>query len=976
MELRFEEEYKKLNTLQKKAVDTIEGPVMVVAGPGTGKTQILSLRIANILTKTDTHADGILCLTFTNSGVSAMKDRLSKYIGVEASKVNVFTFHSFGMRVIEENYEALGFSTIPKTLDDSEAVMLVDEILNENEWEYIRPRGDVSRYFRDLKSLISTLKRERIGDKEFLQEIETDIKSLISDPENISSRGPSKGELKKEVEKKIEGLNRTKEVVKFFSIYEHIKQERNVLDYDDILLNLVKLVEISDDVASSIREKYLYVLIDEHQDSSSVQNEFLKVVWGEVEKPNIFVVGDDRQLIYGFGGASLAYFEGFKNLFGKAELITLVENYRSTQTILDSAHVLLESSISKDKLKSNRKESHPINLVECDFPRDEIIFAALDIKNKVKEEGIDMNDCAILVPKNSHARSASVILKDMGIPVASYGTLNLFESSIASSMIRILKIIKDPYDGVSFGESLFDPLSDIPPISAHKFIREKSVRNLSLMKVLEESSPLLFQREGATDVWISKLEKWVKSAKDLNIYSLVQEVGKEYLLDTAKSHEELVHRIEVVRTILHLALSKIEKNPKVTLNEFMEFLDRLESYGEHIPLAVFEGGEGVKVLTLHSSKGLEFDYVFIAHMDENSFASGRRGGFTLPSKLEEKVEKKDVEVLKRQLYVAITRAKRFCSISYAVHSYTGRDLELANIIKALPESIFNKKTKEETEKLILKSNPKAYIEKAKGEDGHVGKKELVDIVKDEFTDRNVSVSLLNNFFECPWKWYFRNLLQLPEPKSESLEFGNTVHSTIDKMLKMKSVPKESDILELTKGDKEASNLVSRWVETRLKDISKERENEKSVSVKDKRFKDLNIYGKIDLVESLSKDEVRVTDFKTGSVKKKGDIEKEDAEGRMSNLMRQLAMYSYLIRESTDHKKDVRESRLEFLEAKNEKESIYEKVISKREIELLVKDIEDYESMLRSGGWLERPCNFNSYGKATVCEYCKMAEIYK
>ena len=147
-------------------------------------------------------------------------------------------------------------------------------------------------------------------------------------------------------------------------------------------------------------------------------------------------------------------------------------------------------------------------------------------------------------------------------------------------------------------------------------------------------------------------------------------------------------------------------------------------------------------------------------------------------------------------------------------------------------------------------------------------------------------------------------------------------------------------------------------------------------MKDKRFKDLNIYGKIDLVEALSKSEVRVTDFKTGSVKKKVDIEKIDQEGRMSNLMRQLAMYSYLIQESTDNKKDVRESRLEFLEAKNEKESIYEKVISNKEIELLVKDIEDYETMVVSGGWLERPCNFNSYGKATVCEYCKIAEIYK
>lgn len=970
----FKEAYKNLNTLQKEAVDTIDGPVMVVAGPGTGKTQILSLRIANILEKTDTKGDEVLCLTFTNSGVSAMKERLGKYIGSEASKVNVFTFHSFGMRIIEEYYESLGFLSIPKTLEDSEGVLLIDEILNENEWEYLRPRGDSGRYFRDLKSLISILKREKISNEEFLAEIQNDIKSLEKDPDSISSRGASKGELKKEVVRKIEGLHRTKEVVKFFSLYEEAKQERNVLDYDDILLCLVKLVENSEDALNDIREKYLYILVDEHQDSTSVQNEFLKIVWGDVEKPNIFVVGDDRQLIYGFGGASLEYFEGFKHTFGKAKLITLLENYRSTQVILDSAHALLESSISKDKLKSNRKEDHRIELSECDFQRDEVIYAGLKIKEKIKE-GVDINECAVLVPKNSHARSASLILKDMGIPVASFGTLNLFEVEEAISLIRIFKIINDPFDGNSFGESLFDKFGNIPPLSAHRFIREKSDRNISLGKILENDSLELFKKSSEVDVWIETLKNWINLSKDLSVYSLLQEVGKSYLLDKAESHEELVRRIEVIRTLLHLALSKIEKNPNLTLSEFLEFIERLKEYGEHIPLAVFEGENGVKVLTMHSSKGLEFDLVFIAHMDESSFSSGRRGGFTLPSKIEEKIEKKDEEVLKRQLYVAITRAKRFCYISHARHSYSGRDLELAKVVAGLPESIFDKKTKEETEKEILQSDPKAYIQKNKKDEDKIGKTELAKIVSKEFVDRNVSVSLLNNFFECPWKWYFRNLLQLPEPKSEHLEFGNLVHSAIDQILKMKTAPKEKDILFLVKGNREAMRLVLAWIENRLKEINPKRENEKSVSVKNEEFPDLNIYGKIDLIESISKEDVRVTDFKTGSVKKKSDIEKEDEEGRMSNLMRQLAMYSYLIRESTKGKTNVSVSRLEFLEAKDKKEAIYEKVIGNEELGLIKKDIKDYHDLIKGGEWLTRPCNFNSYGKNTECEYCKMAEIY-
>src|SRR3989344_1464321 len=292
----FSEEYKKLNKAQKEAVDTIDGPVMVVAGPGTGKTQILALRIGNILSKTDTKADSVLCLTFTNTAVAAMKERLGRYIGAESSKVNIFTFHSFGMKILEEYYGVLGLETAPRTMDEADAIVLADQILHTNDWGYLRPRSDSTRYFRDLKSLISLLKRERIAPGEFLREVDMEIKSLEQ-------------KTTKEKKKNIFSLLRTREVIIFFEFKKKKKKDKNLFDYDDILENLVKVVEDSAPVRDEIREKYLYVLIDEHQDSSGVQNEFLEKVWGDTEKPNIFVVGDDRQLIYGFGGASLEYFE-------------------------------------------------------------------------------------------------------------------------------------------------------------------------------------------------------------------------------------------------------------------------------------------------------------------------------------------------------------------------------------------------------------------------------------------------------------------------------------------------------------------------------------------------------------------------------------------------------------------------------------------------------------------------------------------
>jgi RecB family exonuclease len=357
------------------------------------------------------------------------------------------------------------------------------------------------------------------------------------------------------------------------------------------------------------------------------------------------------------------------------------------------------------------------------------------------------------------------------------------------------------------------------------------------------------------------------------------------------------------------------------------------------------------------------------------------------------MEERDEEVIKRELYVAITRAKRFCTISYSIHSYTGGDRILSDVVLNL-ENNFVKQTSEETEKIILSHNPKVYTESKGIRKENMNLEELKRLVVKDYEDRKVSVSLLNNFFECPWKWYFRNLLQLPEPKAESLEFGNIVHGAIDTILKLNTdTVNEEEIKSIIKklvlksgfGDDrkqkelehDAFKIVSVWVEERLPKIEKDRENEKSVSVRDERFPHLSIYGKIDLVEIIGKENVRVTDFKTGTPRKKSEIEKIDEEGRMSDYMRQLSMYSYLLGENSKWKKNVTESQLEFVQAKNEKEMFYGTYIDKEHIDLLIRDITDYDNLLKNGNWVDRPCNFKSYGKQnTECEYCKMARIYE
>jgi DNA helicase-2/ATP-dependent DNA helicase PcrA len=985
----FDKAFKTLNKGQLEAVKTIDGPVMVVAGPGTGKTQVLALRIANILIETDIGAGGILCLTFTNSGVSAMRERLKKYIGATANDVQVATFHSFAQKIVEKKFDLLDMDMMPQILDEQASVLLFDEILHNNEWEYLRPRNNPSQYFYDLKSLISLLKRESVGINEFSSSLDKEIENLENDPASISSRGETKGQLKKEIEKKIESLKRTKETATFYYLYEKHKKDQGYMDYDDVLIYALRIIKTSEDVRSQIREESQYILIDEHQDSSGIQNELLREIWGDTESPNIFVVGDDRQLIYGFGGASISYFEEFKHTFGEAHLITLTENYRSTQTILDAADILLQSKLAEGSLKSNMADTHDIVLYSCEYERDEILLAGKIFKEKINQ-GISPEDCALLVPKNKNVRSAVRILRDMGLPVSAGHNTSFFDLDETYIFKNILKVVNDPYDSVALGELLFASTSDIAPLEAHAFLRSINTRNLELADLLSYKNSKtddLFSETNSIRVLGKKIESWIEAYKRTDVYNLIQTIGTEYFIAPTLDHNSLVRNIEIVRTYIHLAIALIEKHPHTTLSNFLEYLERLESYNQHIPLATIGGGNGIQVMTLHGSKGLEFEVVHIAHMNENSLMNGKRRGFILPESFEHMVEEKDELTAKRELYVAITRAKRFCTLSFAQESITGVVLEVAHIISEIPDTHIIMKTLPESIEKITDGNPLAYIEHTEMNES-VDIKELTKIIAKEYTDKNVSVTSLNNFFECPWKWYFNSFLQLPTPKTESLILGSVVHYSIEKILKDKIKPTEkilatiidSSLNKELVGDKllrarihkNAQSILNNWIKNYYPHIHKSYITERSVSYHDKNLPHLKMYGKIDLTENYD-DGIVVTDFKTGSSKTKGVIEKRDEEGRLSPLLRQLAMYSYLL---TGQK--ISNSKLLFLEEDHkDKNSVYSTYIGEEEIDLLVRDIKEYDEALKDGSWVSRECHFKPYGAdSSECEYCAKSKIYK
>ena len=394
-------------------------------------------------------------------------------------------------------------------------------------------------------------------------------------------------------------------------------------------------------------------------------------------------------------------------------------------------------------------------------------------------------------------------------------------------------------------------------------------------------------------------------------------------------------------------------------------------------------------MTLHKSKGLEYKYVFIAHMNEEILMSSKRNAFTLPEKVKDLLDKKDIESAKRELYVAITRAKDILSISYSKSDFEGKDLTLAHIIEDLNKDHFIIKNNIQTEDEIIKKDIKHFALKSSLDIENDTLKSVMDFVKQKYTETNITVSMLNNFFICSWRWYFRNFLKLPEVKSKSLVLGSAVHSVIEFILKENSKPSDEaikvkivfelkkegidDIIELKKLTKDAYDSIKNWLINYYEKLAKDHESERNISFRDKNFPNLNIYGKIDLTERLSNGDIIITDFKTGSSKTVGMIEKKDEENRLSSYMRQLAMYSYLV-QGVEGGKIVAESRLLFLEENpKEKNYLYKTHIDSEVIDLLIRDIKDYENELIIGSWVSRPCHFKPYGTSnTECEYCKIA----
>ncbi len=465
----FDNIIKGLNHAQHEAVKSLEGPVMVLAGPGTGKTQILAARIANILKETDVLAENILCLTYTDAGTIAMRKRLLSFIGPDAYKVQINTFHGFCNLVIQENLDVFGYRNLDP-VSELEELQFMRQFIDELPKSHVLKRytGDVYFEIARLKSLFDVMKKEDWNADYLTQKIEEFLKDLPTRDEFIYKRRSKKkdgtyaeaGEVKterlQEMERKMELL---KAGVALFEPYQQLLRSKNRYDFNDMILWVIKAFKEQEPLLLNYQEKYQYILVDEYQDTSGAQNDLLSLLLNYWDSPNIFTVGDDDQSIYRFQGASVENIQAFVNKFvPNLKMITLTENYRSVQPILDAAAKLISANTgridpNKTLIAANPERKNVNEKPQVRIYKNEIHESA-GIANDIiqlRDKGVPLSEIAILYRKHAQADELIRFLNFKGITVNTRRRLNILAEPMVEKIIKVMEYLslesKKPHTG-------------------------------------------------------------------------------------------------------------------------------------------------------------------------------------------------------------------------------------------------------------------------------------------------------------------------------------------------------------------------------------------------------------------------------------------------------------------------------------------------------------------------------------------------
>ena len=820
LQQQFNDIYAQLNPQQKIAVDTIEGPVMVIAGPGTGKTQILSARIGKILLETDAAPENILCLTYTDAGALAMRKRLQKMIGSDAYRVQIHTYHSFCNDVIQDNL-SLFEKNILDPISELERTQLFKKLIDAfpKNHPLKRYRGDVYFEINNLQKLFSNMKREGWTVDYLLQSIDNYINDLPNRDEYIAKKAVGtfkKGDVRTDkIKVEAESMDKLKAAILEFENFQTLMKKSNRYDFDDMINWVINAFEQNENLLRRYQEQYQYILVDEYQDTSGTQNKIVELLISFWDVPNVFVVGDDDQSIFRFQGANVENMEHFVRKYDKDLLkIVLTNNYRSTQKILDSSKTIIEKNnerlvnkingLSKNLVASNTSINTfqtPLSIHQHQTQKHEMIGITLAVETLINS-GIQPGNIGVIYKENKYGDELTRFFNLKEIPVYSKRSVNIFEIPLAKKIILLLKYLSAEHD-IPFGgdEMLFEilhfdwwgiPAIEIAKLSVEVASKQFGADKTSIRKLLIEKSNApqkdLFQQpynEAAKNASIV-LESLISDVPNVTLQSLVELIIQKtgllnYILNSNEKHLHL----QVLTGLFDFIKEESRRNTQMQLQDIVTIIELMQKEAIKLPLAQISGNEkGVNLLTAHGSKGLEFKYVFFAGCNSGSWEKKRNpnNGYRLPDTIFEAttadVKTADAEELRRLFYVALTRAETNLQLSYAQFQDNGKELEPSKFVVEIAEEhelttdiiILPTTVTSDFEILLLSKSLMPEIAKAETD--------FIDTLLDKFT---MNVTALNNYLNCPLQFYYNNLIRVPSGKNESTEFGSAVHYALEQL---------------------------------------------------------------------------------------------------------------------------------------------------------------------------------------------------
>lgn len=984
LEKKFLEEYERLNEKQRLAVNTIEGPVMVIAGPGTGKTQILASRIGKILLETDATPENILCLTYTDAGVVAMRKRLLQFIGPDAYKVNIYTFHAFCNDVIQENL-SLFEKTSLDPISELEKIQLFKELIDAfpKNHPLKRYRGDVYFEVNNLQSLFSTMKKEGWTPAFINQRIDEYVQSLPEREEFVykTSRAGkwNKGDLKPAYHDALEKMGKLRAAVDEFDHFQQMMRKKNRYDFDDMINWVIKAFEENKNLLTSYQEKFQYILVDEYQDTSGTQNRLVELLISYWDKPNVFVVGDDDQSIYRFQGANVENMLDFAGNY-KNDLLTVVltNNYRSTQPILDVSKTLINrneerlvkkiNGLSKDLLSSKKEISqlkHPPHIREYETQRQEMIGIAKQVQDLVAQN-VSPGRIGIIYKENKYGEELAQYFKLLNIPVYSKRHLNILELPLGKKIALLLKYLASEHDiPYSGDEMLFEILHfdwfNIPPIEIAKLTMEVADKRFSENKTSVRQLLTEKRNTPAKDLFSNGLHEGLKKAS-LAIEELIADVPNvtlqtifENIIRKAGALKHIMQstdkhwQLQILTGLFDFVKEETHRNPYLDLQQLVNLIELMEKEDITLPLVQVSGSDkGINLMTAHGSKGLEFEYVLLVGCNSSFWEKKRKpgGGYKLPDTMfSSQPVASEEEELRRLFYVALTRAEQHLYISYSKFKNDGKELEPSMFIAEIQDE-----HKIKTERIII--DTEVLSEFAALSFGEAEAPEI-DKIEEDFISRILdkfvmNVTALNNYLKCPLEFYFKNLIRIPSPKNEATEFGSAVHYALEKLFRKmqdekkdrfeskeefvanfewymhrhrESFTKEQFARRLEYGQEVLGNYYDKYINSFNKIVAIER------NIRNVVIKDVPLKGKLDKLEFDGKS-VNVVDYKTGDPDKaipktKGPSDKEPNGG---DYWRQAVFYKILVDNYEQKDWKVISTEFDFIEPDKKKNYRKEKVV--------------------------------------------------